>query len=145
MSAAEPGESAVITANTGFQEPVGTDPIPVQAKIEAAMDTFQEQDRWETVVLFSSEGLPMASHGRSDAVGEADLLQFAFSLIEAVRLLGEDAPVREVTLRVGEKRNLSFHYFKAWGENLVLALVVSHKRGYRRALSRLIDYIQKLA
>ena len=72
------------------------DPIPLQAKIEAAMDTFQEQDRWETIILFSTEGLPMASHGRAAAVKESDLLQFAFSLIGTVRLLGETEPVKEV-------------------------------------------------
>jgi hypothetical protein len=118
--------------------------IPVQAKIEAAMDTYQEGDRWETVILFSSEGLPMASHGPMDVYQEGDLLQFAFSLIEAVRLFGDDVPVKEVLIRGYEGKILSFHYFMAWGEPVILALVASRKRGYRRAVAKLIEYIQNI-
>jgi hypothetical protein len=120
------------------------DGIPVQARIEAAMDTYQEGDRWESIVLFSSEGLPMASQGPKDAYGEGDLLQFAFSLIEAVRLLGEGASEREVLIRGDQGKILSFHYFKAWNEPVILAVVASSKRGYRRAVSKLIRYIQDI-
>jgi hypothetical protein len=120
------------------------DGIPVQAKIEAAMDTYQEGDRWESIVLFSSEGLPMAGQGTLNAYGEGDLLQFAFSLIEAVRLLCGDASEREVLIRGNKGKILSFHYFKAWNEPVILAAVASPKRGYRRAVLKLIRYIQNI-
>ena len=116
--------------------------IPVQAKIEAAMDTFHEGDRWEAILLFSSEGLPLASHGAIGAYGEEDLMQFAFSLIGAVRLLGESVPTKEIVLTGREGHLLSFHYFSAWGEEVVLAVVATKKRGYRRAVARLIQFIQ---
>ena len=118
--------------------------IPIQARIEAAMDTYQEGDRWESIVLFSSEGLPMASQGRGLAYPEGDLLQLAFSLLNAVRLLGEETPVKEVLVHGGEHRVLSFHFFKAWGESVILAVVMTKKRGYRRALTKLIQHIQQI-
>jgi hypothetical protein len=118
--------------------------IPVQARIEAAMDTCQELDRWESIVLFSSEGLPMASHGSSREYGEADLMQFAFSLADAVRLFGHSSPVREVVIRGDKSRMLSFHFFEAWGETVILAAVTSKNRGYRRAVARLIEAIRKI-
>jgi hypothetical protein len=118
--------------------------IPVQARIEAAMDTYQEGDRWECVVLFSSEGLAMARHGKFQSPTEDELLQFGFSLVNAVGLLGEDVPVKEVILRGEEHRQLSFHFFKAWGESVILAAVTAKKRGYRRAVAKLIHYIQHI-
>ena len=118
--------------------------IPVQARIEAAMDTFQEGDRWESIVLFSSEGLPMASQGGAEAYPEGSLLQFGFSLLAAVRLLGEESPVKEIVLHSGGDRMLSFHFFKAWGESVILAAVTTKKRGYHRAVAKLIQTIQKI-
>jgi hypothetical protein len=123
---------------------VQTEDIPLQAKIEAAMDTYQEEDRWENIVLFSSEGLAMASHGMAGAYQEGDLLQFAVSLVNAVRLFGEKAPVKEVLIRGDENRMLSFHFFEAWGEPVILAAVTTRKRGYRRAIAKLIDAIQQM-
>jgi len=119
--------------------------IPVQARIEAAMDTYREGERWETAILFSSEGLPLARQGSSPVYREDDLLQFAHALIDAVRLFGEGTPVREAALYGAEGRVLSFHYFNAWDESMVLALVTPKKTGYRRAAARLIQYIQGLS
>jgi hypothetical protein len=124
--------------------PAPAEDIPVQARIEAAMDTYKEGDRWECVVLFSSEGLAMARHGTLQAPTEDELLQFGFSLVNAVGLLGEGAPVKEVILRGDEHRLLSFHFFKAWGEPVILAAVTAKKRGYRRAVAKLIYYIQHI-
>jgi len=118
--------------------------IPIQARIEAAMDTYQEGDRWESIVLFSSEGLPMASQGRTAEIPEGDLLQLAFSLLNAVRLLGDGAPVKEAVLHGGGNRILSFHFFEAWGEPVILAAIMTSKRGYRRALMKLIHNIQQI-
>jgi hypothetical protein len=86
----------------------------------------------------------MARHGRFEAPTEDELLQFGFSLVNAVGLLGENAPVKEVILRGDEHRLLSFHFFQAWGEPVILAAVTATKRGYRRAVAKLIHYIQQI-
>lgn len=116
--------------------------VPLQARIEAAMDRFREGERWEAAILFSSEGLPLAAHGASPAYREDDLLQFAQALIPAMRLFGETDPVREAALFGSGGRVLSFHYFSAWGEDMALALVTPRKTGYRRAAARLIQFIR---
>jgi len=116
--------------------------VPLQARIEAAMDTFREGERWEAAILFSSEGLPLAAHGSSPAYREDDLLQFAQALIPAMRLFGETGPVREAALVGSGGRVLSFHYFSAWGDDMTLALVTPRKTGYRRAAARLIQFIR---
>lgn len=116
----------------------------IQGKIEQKMRQFEEEDRWERIILFSSEGLPMASHGNSPSYNNENLLEFAFSLIGAVKLLSKDLPVMDIVIRGQEKRLLIFRYFKAWEENLVLSVVAAGKKGYRRALNQLVKLIESL-
>ncbi|MBN2202284.1 hypothetical protein JW777_10045 [bacterium] len=119
--------------------------VPLQARIEAAMDQFREGERWESAILFSSEGLPLAVHGSSPVYREDDLLQFAQALIPAMGLFGETRPIREAALFGAGGRVLSFHYFSAWGEDMALALVTPRKTGYRRAAAGLIQFIRDLS
>jgi hypothetical protein len=116
----------------------------VQETIEKAMRSFGEKDRWESMYLFSSEGLLMAREGKSDAYNEENLLEFAFSLIETVRLLGGNIPVKEITIRGREKKMLIFQYIEAWEEYVILAAVISGKRGYRRAVNKVVKQIQNV-
>lgn len=119
-----------------------TSGVPIQQKIEIAMKTFHEEERWESIFLFSSEGLLMASHGTSPVYGEENLLEFAHSLIDMVRLLEDDLPIKEITIRGKEGKKLIFRYFNALEDKLVLAAVASGKRGFRRAMGRLVKLIR---
>ena len=116
----------------------------IQGEIEHQMKQFGEEERWERIILFSSEGLPMASYGNSSPYNNENLLEFAFSLIDAVKLLTKDLPVMDIVIRGQEKRLLIFRYFKAWEENLVLSAVATGKKGYRRALNQLVKLIMDL-
>ena len=84
----------------------------IQGKIEQKMKQFGEEDRWERIILFSSEGLPMASHGNSSSYNNENLLEFAFSLIDAVKLLSKDLPVMDIVIR-GQKKRLLIR-MKTW-------------------------------
>jgi len=121
-----------------------TGSTPMQSKIEATMKRFHEEERWESIFLFSPEGLLMASQRTATAYDEENLLEFAFSLIDAVRLLGDDLLVKEITARGRNGKILVFRYFHAWEDEFILAAVVSGKKGYRRALTRLVKLIQSL-
>lgn len=115
----------------------------LQEQIESAMVQLGEGIRWEGIFLFSSEGLLLAGQGNPSVYREGDLVEFAFSLLEATRLLGKEIPVKEIILRVKENRLLCFHYFNALGDQVVLAVLPS-KKGYRRALKKLIRFISTL-
>lgn len=121
-----------------------TGSTPIQSKIEAVMKRFHEEERWESIFLFSPEGLLMASQRTATVYDEENLLEFAFSLIDAVRLLGDDLPVKEIVARGRNGKILVFRYFHAWEDELILAAVVSGKKGYKRALTRLVKLIQSL-
>lgn len=116
----------------------------LQGQIESAMVRLGEGTRWEGIFLFSSEGLLLAGHGNPSLYREGDLMEFAFSLLGATRLLGEELPVKEITLRGKGNQLLCFHYFQALEDQVVLAVLPS-KKGYRRALKKLIRFISTLA
>jgi hypothetical protein len=122
----------------------GNGKTTAQETIERAMHFFGEKDRWESMYLFSSEGLLMAREGKSDTYNEENLLEFAFSLIETVQLLGGNVPVKEIAVRGKERKMLIFQYIEAWGESIILAAVISGKRGYRRAMNQVVKQIQKV-
>jgi hypothetical protein len=116
----------------------------IQGKIETVMESFGKEERWEKIILLSSEGFPMASWGNSSAYSEENLLEFAFSLVDAVKLLSKEMPAKDVYIRGQERKILVFRYFDSWGEQLILSAVISGRKGYRRALGRLVKLIQSL-
>jgi predicted regulator of Ras-like GTPase activity (Roadblock/LC7/MglB family) len=120
------------------------DSNPLQKELEQLMSEFAAEDRWEAVMLFSSDGLLMAGHGESPILDSERLLEFAFSQIETVQMIGDDLPVKEVVIRARSGRLLAFRYFDALGEQLVLAAVAYQRRGFRNAMNSIIRYLQKL-
>ena len=117
--------------------------VPLQERIELVMNSFHREDRWESIYLFSCEGLLLAGCGRSEDEKQDSLLEYAFSLIETSRLM-EEKSVREINIQIHGRRYMIFRYFTAWDESLILAAVVSGKKGYKRAIGRLIRHIQEV-
>jgi len=108
------------------------------------MRTSFEEERWESIFLFSAEGLLMASQGTSPDYHEEKLLEFSFSIMEGLKRLDSGIPMMEIRLRGRQRKILVFRYFEAWGEELVLTAVVSGRKGYKRAMNRLIRLIREL-
>jgi len=128
--------------NSSRPEGVSEKDLSLQGQIESVMKRFEAEGRWECIFLFSPEGLPMATSGTSDLYREENLLEFAFSLISTMKMLGGKPPVKDVWIRVQDRKSLVFRYFDAWGEPLILAAVVSGRKGYRHALNKLVKQIQ---
>jgi hypothetical protein len=118
--------------------------LSVQEKIESQMQNFFEEERWETIVLFSSEGLLLAACGSSETHNQDNLLEFAFSLIGTTSLLKNDLPVKEITIQSKGRILLVFRFFEAWKETLILAAVVRGRIGYKRAMGKLMKHIRDL-
>jgi len=114
-----------------------------QEAIEASMDHFREESRWEAIYLYSSEGLPLAASGHSAIYSEDTLLEFVFSMMGTVELL-EGEPIQEMTIRGSEGRRMVFRYLTAWDEPAVLVAVAYARKGFRRAMTQLIRLIQSL-
>lgn len=100
--------------------------------------------RWESIVLFSTDGLVMASSGESAPYPPDTLLEFSISLLETVRLLDTKRPFDEIIISAAGNRRLVFRYFEAWGEPMILAAVVTGRKGFKRALTRLVKHIASI-
>jgi len=116
----------------------------IQVRIESIMKNYVEEGRWESIFLFSSEGFLMANYGISQIYNEEKLLEFSFSLIDTVKLLGDEPPAKEIIIRGKEKKILIFRYFRALEDDLIIAAIISGKKGYKRALSKVIKLISSL-
>ena len=116
---------------------------PVQTGIEAVMTRFIQEDRWDHIILFSQEGLVMARAGTAADYGEDRLLEFAFTLLEAVRLLKDSLDVQDIVLRGSERKRLIFRYFPVRDSRYILAAVSAGRKGYRRAFAHLIKRIRE--
>lgn len=122
-----------------------TPQVPIQADIERAMHEFGlTEKRWEYIVLFSGDGLVMASSGESPLYPSDMLLEFSFSLLETVKLLNTATPFPEIIIAAAGHKTLVFRYFEAWDEPMILAAVVSGRKGFKRALTRLIKRIASI-
>jgi len=108
----------------------------IQDSIEDIIRHYSSEERWDSIYIFSSEGLLIASYNNSDYPEEL-LLEFAFTLINGANLLGENLKVKEIILRDIKKRQLIFHYVKFSEDELIIAAVSSGKKGFRRAMGRL--------
>lgn len=117
----------------------------VQTHIENAMQGFEKENRWECIQLYSSDGLLMAGHGFSPVYGHDNLLEFNFSLIETIQLLGTEQPVKEIIIHGVERRRLVFQFFETIDDTVVLTAVLHGRKGYRRAMAKLIKLIQNIA
>jgi hypothetical protein len=117
----------------------------LQPAIEAAMRRFSENRRWQGLILLSGEGFPLASQGGTGPFAEDRLLEFAFSLNATAALLEKNRSVTEIVLRSGRGTRLVFRYFTAWGESLVLIGVIDGRFGYKRAMDKLVRFIQQIS
>lgn len=116
----------------------------IQIAIEKCMARFGNEDRWECIQLYSSDGLLMAGHGFSKVYNYDNLLEFSFSLIETINLVDSKIPVKEIVVRGTEHRRLVFRFFTAWDETCILAAVIQGRKGYSRAMTELIKLIQNI-
>jgi hypothetical protein len=118
--------------------------LSIQAKIEKAMRFYSEGFRWEIMVLFSSEGLPLARYGKSPDYHEDHLLEFSFSLIQSANLIQDDSNIKEFIIHGKNRKKLIFKFFHGLDDEIILTAVASGKKGYRRAMSNLTKWIQNL-
>jgi hypothetical protein len=102
------------------------------------MERFGSEERWERIVIFSRDGLPMAAWGHSESYSDETLLEVGFSLMETANLLSPDGPVQDFVVQGKSGKLLVYQYLSVWDEPILLAAVASRKKGYRLALKTLI-------
>lgn len=115
----------------------------VQEKIEQAMSRLGQNNRWESMILFTHDGLPMAQIGHSTQYPEDKLLECAMMLLGTLEAVASQ-PVRECVIRGEGPHRLVFRLFEAGGETLILAIVGSSTKGYFRAMNQVVHAIEQI-
>ena len=117
----------------------------IESKLKWAMARYGERRRWKALFLISSEGFTLARYGKTGTYSEDVLLEYAFSLKETAILMEGERNTKEITLQSNHGSRIVFRYFSAWNEPMILIAVIGGKWGYKRAMDRLIEYINKLS
>ncbi|MCA9743271.1 MAG: hypothetical protein H6695_15900 [Deferribacteres bacterium] len=119
-----------------------------QALIEKQMKTIIQFGNYEAAYLFSREGLPIAQAGKGSNVDPDRLAEMSIMFQDVQRLtntLGGIDSLKEVFVEGTNFRKVAFRFFEAFGENVVLAVVVPPGKTYRKYtndLQRLIHAIE---
>lgn len=113
-----------------------------QAVIEKKMGEIVTHGTYEAAHLFSDEGLPIAQ--ASNAAGQQvdlDRLAELAILFQDVRrmasVMGGISRLREVIIEGENRRKIVFRFFQAFGQQVILAVVVPPQKTYRQKTNEL--------
>lgn len=140
------GESAIIEEISATLSDLTPTKVP-QAAIEQKMAETVAAGVYEAAHLFSDEGLPIA-HAASTLVANAntqnverDRIAEMAILFQDVRrmasLMGGISSLREVTIEGENRRKIVFRFFRAFEQQVILAVVVPPNKAYRQRTNEL--------
>ncbi len=106
-----------------------------QALIEKKIRQIIEFGNYEAAYLFSREGLPIAHAVTSGDVDADRLAELSLMFQEIQRVtnsLGGIDELKEVFVEGKNQRKVIFRFFEAFGEDVVLAVVIPPRKTYRK-------------
>lgn len=118
--------------------------MSLQQQIETQMEILSNGKRWEYMVLFSSEGLPLASFGIPKIYSEDELLEFSFQLLKTLPLIKEYHRIQRIRIEVQGGMLLVFHFFEGLEDQLILAVVVRKSIPWKQRINQMIRFLQTL-
>ncbi len=96
------------------------------------------------VHLFSTEGLPLAQHYHEPIIDEDRLAELSI-LLQQIRemadVMGKISYVKELIVEGYNHRKIVFRFFRAFEQDVVLAVVVPPYKSYRNLTNSLIKMI----
>jgi len=113
-----------------------------QVAIEKKMAAIIAQGTYEAAYLFSDEGLPIAQASTTDGqqvdrdrIAELSILFHDVRRMAAV--MGGISRLREVFIEGENHRKIVFRFFQAFGQPVILAVVVPPQKTYRQKTNEL--------
>ncbi len=119
-----------------------------QNVIENFMNEVVGMGNYEMAFLFSEEGLPMAEVKGDGIIPEDRLVEMSLLFQEVMKMadvIGGISEVREIVIEGMNRRRIIFRFFRAFDQNLVLAVVIPPRKTYRGLTNKLVRLIQKLS
>lgn len=121
--------------------------ISPQILIENRMQSILKYGNYEAAYLFSREGLPIAQVGNSGVVDPDRLAEMSIMFQDVQRLtntLGGVDSLKEVFVEGNNFRKVVFRFFPAFGDEVVLAVVIPPRKTYRKHTNDLQSLIHSI-
>ncbi|MFQ5602767.1 MAG: hypothetical protein ACE5HS_05810 [bacterium] len=119
-----------------------------QEIIEEQMKQISDRGSYDMVHLFSDEGLPLAEYYH-DRIIEKDRLVELSVLLREVRkmadVMGQISNIKEMIVEGFNHRKIVFRFFRAFNQEVVLAIVVPPKKSYRGLTNLLVRTIENIS
>jgi len=113
-----------------------------QMTIEKKMEEILSLGTYEAAYLFSDEGLPIAQASNSngqqvdrDRIAELSILFHDVRRLASV--MGGISLLREVIIEGENHRKIVFRFFNAFGQQVILAVVVPPQKAYKQRTNEL--------
>jgi hypothetical protein len=119
-----------------------------QFAIENFMNEVVGMGKYEMGFLFSEDGLPMAEVHGNATIPEDRLIEMSMLFQEVMKMadvMGGISEIREIIIEGANRRKLIFRFFKAFKQNLILALVIPPDKSYRGLTNKLMKLINSLS
>lgn len=100
------------------------------------------------VRLFSNEGLPLAEYYNDHVIEEDRLTELSILFREVKKMadvMGKIADIKEMIVEGYNHRKIVFRFFKAFEQDVVLAIVVPPKKAYRGLTNSLVRTIEQVS
>ncbi len=117
--------------------------MSLQTQIEDQMRLLSEGKRWEYMILFSSEGLPMASMGTPEIYSEDELLEFSFQFLKTLPLIKNNNQIHTISIEAQNGKLLIFRFFPGLEDQLMLAAVVRKSIPYKQRMNQMIRFLHE--
>jgi len=132
-------EDDITTGNGALTEVTVKSP---QELIETKMADILEHGTYEAAYLFSDEGLPIAqaSNAEGQQVDRDRIAELSILFHDVRRMaaaMGGISQLREVIIEGENHRKIVFRFFKAFGQQVILAVVVPPKKSYKQRTNEL--------
>jgi predicted regulator of Ras-like GTPase activity (Roadblock/LC7/MglB family) len=129
-------------STTAFEPPAEEAAKTPQVSIEKKMADILATGTYEAAYLFSDEGLPIAqaSSTNGQQVDRDRIAEMAILFHDVRRmasLMGGISRLREVIIEGENHRKIVFRFFQAFGQQVILAVVVPPQKAYKQRTNEL--------
>ncbi|GBD94625.1 hypothetical protein BMS3Abin05_02236 [bacterium BMS3Abin05] len=118
-----------------------------QQAIEEEFVKIMNLGNFESVYLFSEEGLPIIELCGRGIVMADEASEIVLSMSGAVGVLNENESgphVREVLLLTDDRRKIDIRYFRGLEQPVTLVLVIPPGKTYRSHANRMIRFLSRV-
>jgi len=121
--------------------------LPPQFLIEQKMREITQNGNYDMVHLFSSEGLPLAEYFKTNVIDRERLTELSILLKEIQKMadvMGRISNIKEMIIEGFNHRKIIFRFFRAFNQEVVLAVVIPPQKPYRSLTNTLVKIIENI-